>query len=41
MSELFFLDANVLLRYLTQDDSDKAARAHAFLQQVEQGMNLE
>lgn len=32
-----YLDANVLVRYLTKDDPDLAARAYAFLQEVEQG----
>lgn len=33
----FFLDANIVLRYLTQDNPDQAARAYALLQQVEAG----
>ncbi len=34
---LRFLDANVILRYLTRDHPDQSARAYAFLQQVETG----
>lgn len=40
MSEVVFLDTNILIRYLTQDDPDKAARSFAFLQRVEQGVQL-
>ena len=32
-----YLDTNVLVRYLTKDDPDLAARAYAVLQEVEQG----
>lgn len=32
-----FLDANVFLRYLTQDNPDQSVRAYAFLQKVEKG----
>jgi predicted nucleic acid-binding protein len=32
-----FLDANILLRYLTGDHPDHSARAYAFLQRVEAG----
>src|SRR6266516_1529015 len=32
-----FLDTNILLRYFTRDDPEKAERALALLQQVEQG----
>ncbi len=32
-----FLDANVFLRYLTQDNPDQSRRAYAFLQKVETG----
>ncbi len=32
-----FLDANVLLRYLTKDHPDHSQRAYAFLQRVETG----
>jgi len=32
-----YLDTNILVRYLTQDDADQSARAYAFLQEVEQG----
>jgi predicted nucleic acid-binding protein len=32
-----FLDTNVIIRYLTRDDPEKAARAYAFLQEVEKG----
>ena len=32
-----YLDTNILVRYLTKDDPEKAARAYAFLQEVEQG----
>src|SRR5947209_5620587 len=32
-----FLDTNLIIRYLTRDDPAKAARAYAFLQEVEKG----
>ncbi len=32
-----YLDTNILVRYLTKDDPNLAARAYAFLQEVEQG----
>jgi predicted nucleic acid-binding protein len=32
-----FLDTNVIIRYLTKDDPDKAARAYHFLLDVEKG----
>ncbi len=32
-----FLDANILLRYLTRDHPDHSERAYAFLQRVERG----
>src|SRR5438105_465375 len=32
-----FLDTNIIIRYLTRDDAEKAARAYAFLQTVETG----
>ncbi len=32
-----YLDTNVIIRYLTRDDPEKAARAYAFLQEVEKG----
>ncbi len=32
-----YLDTNIILRYLLKDDPDKAARAYALLQEVEQG----
>ena len=32
-----YLDTNILVRYLTKDDPEKAAKAYAFLQEVEQG----
>jgi predicted nucleic acid-binding protein len=35
-----YLDANVLVRYLTKDDPHLAARAYAFLQEVEQGERI-
>jgi predicted nucleic acid-binding protein len=35
--EPLFLDTNIIIRYLTQDDPDKAARARELLQQVEAG----
>jgi predicted nucleic acid-binding protein len=35
--EPLFLDTNVIIRYVTQDDPDKAARARALLKQVEAG----
>lgn len=34
---LLFLDANIFLRYLTQDNPDQGQRAYAILQQVENG----
>jgi predicted nucleic acid-binding protein len=40
LSETVFLDTNILIPYLTQDDPDKAARSYAFLQRVEQGIQL-
>lgn len=35
-----FLDTNIILRYLTKDDPEKAARAYAFLQEVEKGSEM-
>ncbi len=35
-----YLDTNIILRYLIKDDPDKAARAYALLQQVEQGNRI-
>jgi len=35
--EPLFLDTNIIIRYLTQDDPDKAARARQLLKQVEAG----
>ena len=35
MSAVAFLDTNIIIRYLTRDDPDKAARAYALLQAVE------
>ncbi len=35
--DVLFLDTNIFIRYLTQDDPDKAARAYALLQRIEQG----
>jgi uncharacterized protein len=32
-----FLDTNIIIRYLTKDDPEKAARSYAFLQAVETG----
>lgn len=32
-----YLDTNIIVCYFTQDDPEKAARAYAFLQEVEQG----
>jgi predicted nucleic acid-binding protein len=32
-----FLDTNVVIRYLTQDNPDQTARATRFLQQLETG----
>src|SRR6266851_5102483 len=32
-----FLDTNIIIRYLTQDDADKAERSRALLKQVEAG----
>lgn len=40
MRDVVFLDTNILIRYLTKDDPEKAARAYAFLLQVEQGTTL-
>lgn len=40
MRDMVFLDTNILIRYLTKDDPEKAARAYAFLLQVEQGTTL-
>ncbi len=37
MNDLLFLDTNIFIRYLTQDDPQKAARAYALLQRIEQG----
>jgi predicted nucleic acid-binding protein len=34
--ELTFLDTNILIRYLTRDAPEQAARAYALLQEVEQ-----
>lgn len=34
---LLFLDTNIFLRYLTQDNPDQGQRAYALLQQVEAG----
>lgn len=34
---VLFLDTNIFIRYLTRDDPDKAARAYALLQRIEQG----
>ncbi len=35
--DLPFLDTNIVIRYLTQDDPDQSARAKALLDQVEAG----
>jgi uncharacterized protein len=35
--EPLFLDTNIIIRYLTQDDPDKAARARQLLKQAEAG----
>src|SRR5260370_38857467 len=35
-----YFDTNILVRYLTKDDPEKAARAYAFLQEVEQGARV-
>ena len=35
MSAMAFLDTNIIIRYLTRDDPDKAACAYALLQAVE------
>ena len=32
-----YLDTNIIVCYLTQDDPEKAAKAYSFLQEVEQG----
>ncbi len=37
MAGLAFLDTNILIRYLTRDDPDKAACAYHLLQEVERG----
>jgi uncharacterized protein len=34
---ILFLDTNILIRYLTQDNPDQGRRAYAILQQVEVG----
>jgi uncharacterized protein len=34
---MMFLDANIILRYLTRDDPAKAERCHVLLQKVDQG----
>jgi predicted nucleic acid-binding protein len=34
---ILFLDTNIIIRYLTQDNPAQGQRAYAFLQQVEQG----
>lgn len=34
---ILFLDTNIIIRYLTQDNPTLGQRAYAFLQQVEQG----
>ena len=36
--EPLFLDTNIIIRYLTRDDPDKAARARALLKQAEAGI---
>jgi predicted nucleic acid-binding protein len=35
VAEIAFLDTNIFIRYLTQDDPDKAARAYTLFQEVE------
>lgn len=40
MSAVAFLDTNILIRYLTRDDPEKAARAYALLREVEQNRRL-
>ena len=35
--EVAFLDTNIIIRFITQDNPDHAARAHRFLQEVEAG----
>lgn len=35
-----FLDTNILIRYLTKDDPEKAERSYAFLQAVETGEEI-
>jgi len=35
-----FFDTNIIIRYLTRDDPEKAARAYAFLQEVEKGNEI-
>jgi uncharacterized protein len=35
-----YIDTNIILRYLSKDDPDKAARAYALLQEVEQGKRI-
>lgn len=38
MEEAQFLDTNVIIRYLTRDDPEKAAQSRALLQQAEAGL---
>jgi predicted nucleic acid-binding protein len=38
--ELLFLDTNVIIRYLTQDNPEQAEKAYRILQQVEAGTTL-
>lgn len=38
--ELLFLDTNVIIRYLTQDNPEQAEKAYRILQQVEAGTIL-
>ena len=35
-----FFDTTIIIRYLTRDDPEKAARAYAFLQEVEKGNEI-
>jgi predicted nucleic acid-binding protein len=35
---LLFLDTNILLRHLLQDDPDQSPRANAFLKRIEEGL---
>ncbi len=38
MTSIEFLDTNIIIRYLTQDNPDHTQRAYALLQQIGQGL---